>query len=201
MTRDEKTRLTRERILSAAMDEFGRNGYAGASLNNICAAGIPKGLLYHNFKSKDALYLACVGMCFDGLTAHMAKVENSGDFQQYMSARLDYFREHENEACLFFDAVLQPPEALRERLQALRCGFDTQNRRFWQKLLSSVCLREGVSQEQALRYFNMQQAMFNGYFSSPVFRELSLDEKIGIHEAWLPQILDFMLYGIAERKK
>lgn len=36
------------------MQEFGSKGYRGASLNTICEAGIPKGLLYHNFKNKDA---------------------------------------------------------------------------------------------------------------------------------------------------
>ena len=58
MKKEEKTGLTKERILLAAMEEFGEKGYAAASLNNICAAGIPKGLLYHNYENKDALYLA-----------------------------------------------------------------------------------------------------------------------------------------------
>lgn len=64
MKKEEKTGLTKERILLAAMEEFGEKGYAAASLNNICAAGIPKGLLYHNYENKDALYLACVKQSF-----------------------------------------------------------------------------------------------------------------------------------------
>ena len=197
----EKTKLTREKILSAAMDEYGANGYAGASLNNICAAGIPKGLLYHNFKNKDELYLTCVGICFDGLTEHLKNTDVGCDLQKYMSVRLDWFKKHEQEARIFFDAVLQPPEALREIIQELRVGFDKLNGELYQKILSSVTLREGVLYEDALRYFAMQQTMFNGYFSSPAFRDLSFDEKISIHEARLSQMLDFMLYGIAERKE
>lgn len=181
------------------MDEYGKKGYAGASLNNICAAGIPKGLLYHNFKSKDDLYLACVEICFDGLTEHLKNAEIGGNLQKYMSARFDWFKAHENETHIFFDAVLQPPEVLREQIRALRSGFDKLNSELYRKILSSVTLREGVLYEDALRYFAMQQAMFNGYFSSPAFRELPFDEIISIHEAWLPQMLDFTLYGIAER--
>ena len=58
MRKETKTERTKERILAAAMDEFGSKGYAASSLNNICNAGISKGLLYHNFKSKDDLFLA-----------------------------------------------------------------------------------------------------------------------------------------------
>ena len=43
MKKEEKTELTRKRILAAAMKEFGENGYQGASLNRICDIGIPKG--------------------------------------------------------------------------------------------------------------------------------------------------------------
>lgn len=196
----EKTKLTRDRILSAAMNEFGKSGYAGASLNNICSVGIPKGLIYHNFKSKDDLYIACVGICFDRLTEQLKKTVIGDDLQKYMSLRLAYFKEHEQEARIFFDAVLQPPEALREQIGALRSGFDELNSKLYQKFLSSVTLRDGVRYEDALGYFTMQQAMFNGYFSSPAFRELSFDEKISIHETKLAQLLDFMLYGIAERR-
>ena len=60
MKKEEKTELTKKKILSAALQEFGSNGYRGASLNAICESGTPKGLLYHNFKNKDALYLSCV---------------------------------------------------------------------------------------------------------------------------------------------
>ena len=37
MKKEEKTELTKERILTAAMEEFGEKGYAAAALNNICA--------------------------------------------------------------------------------------------------------------------------------------------------------------------
>lgn len=60
MKRAEKTELTVSRILEAALEEFGANGYAGGTVNNICKRGINKGLIYHNFKDKDELYLVCL---------------------------------------------------------------------------------------------------------------------------------------------
>ena len=71
MKKEAKTEITKERIMTAAMREFGEKGYFAASLNNICGTGIPKGLLYHNFKNKDALYLACVEKSFSALTAYL----------------------------------------------------------------------------------------------------------------------------------
>ena len=77
MRKEEKTERTKERILVAAMDEFGSKGYAASSLNNICNAGISKGLLYHNFENKDELFLACVRQCFHSLSEYL-KGKNVG---------------------------------------------------------------------------------------------------------------------------
>ena len=44
----------------------------------------------------------------------------------------------------------------------------------------------------------MMQTMLNGYFSSPAFCNISLEEKMDLHEKLLPQLLDFILYGIAK---
>ena len=44
MKKSEKTEITVARMLASAMEEFGKRGYAGGSVNNICKAGINKGL-------------------------------------------------------------------------------------------------------------------------------------------------------------
>jgi AcrR family transcriptional regulator len=49
--------VTRERILSEALDVFGRNGYGGARMEQIAAqAGLNKASLYFYFKSKKELF-------------------------------------------------------------------------------------------------------------------------------------------------
>lgn len=79
MKQQKRTELTRQKILAAAMDEFGRNGYGGGSINNICKRGINKGLIYHNFENKDALYLACLQISVNDLVQRMKAVEPSPD--------------------------------------------------------------------------------------------------------------------------
>ena len=94
MKQEKKTELTKEKIINAAIEEFGTKGYSGASLNAICNTGISKGLLYHNFENKDAIYLACVKRCFRELTDYLKQQDIGADFQKYMSARICYFSEH-----------------------------------------------------------------------------------------------------------
>ncbi len=200
MKKAEKTELTKKKILHQAMQEFGSKGYRGASLNAICEAGIPKGLLYHNFKNKDALYLACVAECFQSLTNYLKEAEIGNDTEKYMRVRMAFFNEHEMEAHIFFDAVLQPPEALYDQISALRKEFDALNKAFYQQVLHSIELRDGITEEEAMSYFTMLQDMFNSSFSSRNCRNISLSDKMDIHERDLPKILDFMLYGIARRK-
>ena len=60
MEKNKKTERTISKILEAAMNEFGKNGYSGGTVNNICNSGINKGLLYHNFSGKDDIYLTCL---------------------------------------------------------------------------------------------------------------------------------------------
>ena len=43
-----------------------------------------------------------------------------------------------------------------------------------------VTLRDTVAREDAVSYFHMMQTMLNGYFSSPAFCNISLEEKMDL---------------------
>lgn len=59
----ERSADTRAKILDAAVQEFSRNGLAGARMDQIAAsAGVNKALLYYHFDSKENLYLAALEM-------------------------------------------------------------------------------------------------------------------------------------------
>lgn len=62
-----------EALLDAALREFIDFGYDGASINRIlAAAGMSKGQFYYHFGSKEALYLALIGVLIDRKTEFMA---------------------------------------------------------------------------------------------------------------------------------
>jgi AcrR family transcriptional regulator len=59
LTRSERKELTRELLLDAAIEVFARQGYHGASLEDVAAAaGFTKGAVYSNFSTKADLFLA-----------------------------------------------------------------------------------------------------------------------------------------------
>ncbi|MEG0379085.1 MAG: TetR/AcrR family transcriptional regulator, partial [Eubacterium sp.] len=122
------------------------------------------------------------------------------DLQLYMNARLHFFSEHTDFGKIFFEAVLKPPKQLDVEIAKARKCFDDFNHSLYQSMLKSVVLRAGVTQEEAMDYFTLMQTMFNGYFSSPAFSQMPFCEIIWCHENKLSKLLEFMLYGIAERE-
>ena len=62
-TQTDRSDLSRQRILDAALVEFSGEGLAGARTDRIAnAAGVNKALLYYYFDSKEKLYLATLEM-------------------------------------------------------------------------------------------------------------------------------------------
>ena len=62
-----------------------------------------------------------------------------------------------------------------------------------------MTLRKGVTEKDALEYYEIMQEMFNGYFSSPAYASKEFHFLMADHEERLSKTLDFMLYGIVER--
>lgn len=198
MKKSKKTELTVSKIMESAMTEFGTNGYLVGSVNNICKSGINKGLIYHNFKDKDELYLKCIEQSCAVLVALIEESSCSSDFLRYMNVRMSFFKEHPNEAHIFFEALLQPQEHLRNEIQEILQPFEKINETIYRSLVASVELRDGIAEEEAVWYFRQMQHIFNRCFGA---RHTSLDKQISEHETNLPRMLDFMLYGIAKGGK
>ena len=114
MEKNKKTEHTISKILEAAMYEFGKNGYSGGTVNNICNAGINKGLLYHNFSGKDDIYLTCLKQSCKKLMDCLLQQGGTENLKSYLSARMAFFNNYPNEARIFFEALLTPPSHLSE---------------------------------------------------------------------------------------
>lgn len=82
----------REALIEAALNEFVRQGYEQASLNDILAAsGVSKGKFYHYFDSKQALYLGLVEQLIQRKREHFAAnpVPEQKGFFNTLRAQLD----------------------------------------------------------------------------------------------------------------
>lgn len=204
MKRELKTLQSREKILHAAITEFGKNGYDKASLNAALAqSGISKGLVYHYFKNKDELYLCCVKSCFQALMEYLKTNCTSANqskirLQEYFDTRQRFFTENPFFIRIFFNAVIQPPSHLSTEINLLKKDFDQLNLQLFESVLSGLPLRNGISIEDACSYFSAVQETFHQQY----FKELSnwdTDSNfIEVHEEKVRKSVDMILYGIAK---
>lgn len=207
MKREEKNAISRQRILNAALNEFSKKGYGGASLNAVCAENsISKGIIYHHFKDKDELYLICVRDCFNALTAYMEDVKEDmlGNIEQrlsaYFDARLRFFAEHPLYLGIFLDVVLNPPIHLRTQLAEAQSAFDTLNISVLTELLESTPLRKGISLAAVTEDFRMYMDFFNARFCGAITDDITLEDVLHEHEERSHRQLSILLYGVLEHK-
>lgn len=196
MKQEEKTRLTRQKIIDAAINEFGIMGYEKANINSISASGIAKGLIYHNFESKDELYIECLKRCFEEITRALACPESTADHSAYFERRIAVFRERKAPAAMVLEALIDPPQRHMETISELRRQYDEMNNEWITNILKNGRLREGVDMQSALKYLSLMQDMYNWYCTSPKFSGSGLGGMLELHERGLPGIFEYMLLGV-----
>ena len=203
MKREDKNLQSRQKIMDAALKEFGEKSYGEASLNTVCKEGeVSKGIIYHYFKDKDDLYLACVKDCFEVLTVYLREhVRGDGDsveevLKQYFDTRMVFFHENPEYRKLFYSAVITPPPHLVEAVSEIRGEFDALNVSVLTGLLEKVPLRAGMSIDEVIRIFGMFQDLVNTRYQTETYNQMD----IGEHEKLCGQILEILLYGVIERR-
>lgn len=193
MKQSEKNQRSRELILMHAFSEFAEHGYSGSSLNQICARGdISKGLLYHYYANKDALYLSCVARLFHEMTDFLKKRIDIADvtIMQYFAGRMHFFQQYPVHRQLFYDVLMYPPSHLRQEIEQCRADFDAFNNKALRAVLQREKLDERISLEEALVQF---RAFVN--FLGVYIREDSASDA----EQKAGELLHTMLYGLIAR--
>lgn len=205
MKREERNILSKQRILDAAMEEFSKKGYEGASLNTACAEkGISKGILYHYFQGKDDLYLLCVETCFNAVTAYLKTVAEApggtpeARLRNYFDARLRFFAGHPLYFGIFADASFRPPTKLLPEIEARRREFDALNISVLTALLNSGPLRSGLSVQAIVEDFRTYMDFFNMRFQAALPQSCSTETVLQEHEERCHRQLDILLHGVLE---
>lgn len=113
----------REKILEAAIAEFGYHGYRSASTNKIhLAAGVSKGAVFKMFKSKAELFYQAFARALDEMLAALdnEKPDNSVDaFDKIMALtfwKMDYAQKYPEATKVMLEAISNPPPSVRERI-------------------------------------------------------------------------------------
>ncbi|MBO8156064.1 MAG: TetR/AcrR family transcriptional regulator [Bacillaceae bacterium] len=128
-----------ERIINAALKEFGQKGFQKASTNEIVKeAGISKGLLFHYFNNKKGLYLFLFDYAVDRLVERIFSNENQlmedvfERFLQITIQKLHLFKKHPDLLDFLMTAMddetiqydLKNREMLEQAYQRVFAGID-----------------------------------------------------------------------------
>lgn len=201
MKREEKNLQSRQKIMEAALEEFGARSYTEASMNTICKeGGVSKGIIYHYFKDKDELYLACLQECFDALTDHLRTglgEEEAAEvmIQRYFDSRIIFFDKYPAYLRLFCSAVITPPAHLAEEIGRIRKGFDDLNLHVLTSMLEKVSLRKDITAEEVVEEFKLYQDFVNAQYQMQTLDQVGIEE----HEKRCSRTLKILLYGVVER--
>lgn len=205
ITQEEKKSFRFQRIVDAALVEFGTKHYEVASINQICKqGGIAKGSIYHYFKDKDALYLYCVRESIDALIEKLNQKADSFQvgvqgIQEYFSLRHTFFREYPNYAFIFTNALLNPPTHLIAEIKEIKVVLDIFNLTYYEKALEEVQLKEDFTKNEAIEYFLIFQESFNHYFQQKTYD--NYQDLIVAHEVKLNKLLKIILYGMVQEEE
>ena len=186
------------------MEEFSKQGYGASSLNNICTRqGISKGIIYHYFDTKDALFLACVEECFQRLTEYLrTEMRQETDtfdemLEEYFMVRMAFFKYHPVYQRIFCDAMITPPAHLNEDIQRIKHDFDMINRSIMEKIFEQVTLRSNITKAEIIDTFRQFQDFINVRYQMTGIGEQEFEAR----EKSCRKALNILLYGIVERKE
>ena len=196
MTQKERQERSRQMIFQAALEEFGTSEPESVTMDEICAKhGISKGMLYHYYANKDALFLACVEKIFQELNAYLQQeAEGLTDqpallaLKNYFLLRETFFQSRSRERHIFECAMLHPPQHLIAPIRA-------ENERFLRRLISHMQLREGLERNQAVRYLHSVYTVFWSILEQYHAPDSVSDLHRMLKEA--EEIFGLLLFGIA----
>jgi AcrR family transcriptional regulator len=132
---------TRQKILNAALKQFARRGYDGASVQEIVdAAKVTKPTLYYYFANKAALYKALVDSAHDERYRLMQEAVQRGDdlktkLVEILTSLFDFLKSHRELMRLAFSTAFASRNELPERMDL--CGKPKRNFEFIHSMIKT----------------------------------------------------------------
>ncbi len=120
----EEALVTRESILTAALEVFSQDGFSAARLEDIAqAAEVTRGAIYHHFGSKEELYIALVTERSAGVNQLAEEIVSQGGtsleiLRRFLIGLFEYLNENEEYRALLELAVSNM--GLTEGLESIR---------------------------------------------------------------------------------
>lgn len=133
-SREDRRKLTRCRVLHAALVEFARHGLDGAAVKTISErAGVANGTVFWHFVSKDQLYLETVRLAADTFYREMLPIVDDASFMQVIDRATAFLQAHPD-----IDALLSSLRGEHPRLivNEAACLVDARSVSIWQRWIA-----------------------------------------------------------------
>lgn len=136
-----------ENILVAAIDEFIKKGYDGASIDTIAAkAGVSKGGLYYHFTNKEHLLMEVNNKLNEPILELMEKALSASDpvmgFEKFVVCYLNYWRKRPKELSFSFLSMSKALESVR--LSDYYKQYVDNSTQFFVRILKKIQESEGT---------------------------------------------------------
>jgi len=205
---DEKKR---SKILKAAMNEFAKNGYNGASINIIAEkAGISIGSMYSYFDSKDALYLTVMNTGYASISGIIETVGyESADIYAAVERLLAEARTYAKMQKEFVQMYLELTSECLSKLSAkLPKRIETQSVEMCAKLLAKSkekgVVDRGVNEAAVAFCIDNLVLMYLFSFCSDYYRDrmkIFLGKNVKDGEDVVAAIVSFIRGALGAKKK
>ncbi|MDG3060782.1 TetR/AcrR family transcriptional regulator [Lacticaseibacillus casei] len=143
------------RILQAATDAFGQLGFAKTKTDQIAAtAGVSKGLIFHYFGNKQALYLDTFKTAYQRIYAHMDPHhwQDAPGLAAMMSAAVKYEMKLQLAFPAEYRLMMQAyadlphfPQPLQQQIQQETQAISVEANRIFREKIEQLPRRQGIS--------------------------------------------------------
>ena len=182
-----KIEISDNRILDAAIEEFGDKGYALASTNVIAKqAGVSKGAVFKHYPTKAELFYAAfereLSKMVNGLTVAMGTIPKQSPFTTIaliVDWKARYSLEHPNAAKVMLEGIVSPPKKMDMKTQELLGKLKTFSGRYIFKDLDWSSFDPRYSKEDIL---SVLETAISGLQARYVRPGLTVDELTGIRD-------------------
>lgn len=205
MQRELKSKLSIDKIVSAATEKFAEDGYAATSVDSVCeACGLSKGLIYHYFEKKEDLYLACAKKCFSEFAEYLDANAFSVDglpkgLEEYMKLRENYFACNPIACKMFLRTVFDVPKNMQDVVLAARAPLDKQNEKIVHSMLGKSQLSRGITLKDASSILMGFERSFHIEAAKEIKNTSDVAEVFRMHETMLTKWISILLYGLIEK--
>ncbi len=181
-----------ENILIAAIDEFIKKGYDGASIDTIAAkAGVSKGGLYYHFTNKDHLLMEVNNKLNEPILELMEKALSNADpvagFQQFVVRYITYWMKRPKELSFSFLSMSKALESIM--LSDYYKQYVDNSTQFFVRILKKIQDLEGTGiKNLELTAISLMGSLDGVISYAIVHPELDIDNLANqIVESWINQ--------------